>query len=122
MAFFCAAAVAWQQKILCAKLKSRQFRFEPHKFVAAELTPLASEAVKPARARECPLPREARVIALHELKGENLGELGRGIAAEVAVAVARVQVTEDFIWQDKYIDPAKWSPLIQELSPLLPAG
>jgi hypothetical protein len=38
MAIFCAAAVAWQQKILCAKLKFKPFRFEPHKFVAAELT------------------------------------------------------------------------------------
>jgi len=36
MAIFCAAAVAWRQKILCAKLKSKPFRFD--KFVAAELT------------------------------------------------------------------------------------
>jgi hypothetical protein len=47
---------------------TQQFRFEPHKFAATELTPLASEAVKPARARECPVHMEARVIALHELK------------------------------------------------------
>jgi hypothetical protein len=30
----------------------------------------------------------------------------------VEVAVARVPGTDDFILQDKYIDPAKWSPLI----------
>jgi hypothetical protein len=53
---------------------------------------------------------EARVIALHELQGEKLGELGRGTAAEVPVA--RVHGADDFILQDKYIGPAKWSPLI----------
>ena len=47
------------------KLKSKQFRFEPHKFVAEEITPLASETVQPAGARECPIHREARVTALH---------------------------------------------------------
>jgi flavin reductase (DIM6/NTAB) family NADH-FMN oxidoreductase RutF len=85
------------------KLKSKQFRFEPHKFVAAELT--ASEAVKPARAREYPVHMEARVIALHQLPGEKLSELGGGIAAEVEVA--GVHVADDFILRDKYIDAAK---------------
>jgi flavin reductase (DIM6/NTAB) family NADH-FMN oxidoreductase RutF len=65
------------------KLKSKQFRFEPHKFVAAELTLVASEAVGPARAREFPVRMEARVIALHQLQGEKLSELGGGIAADV---------------------------------------
>jgi len=45
------------------KLKSKRFRFEPHKFVAAELTPVASEALKLARARECPVHMEARYRA-----------------------------------------------------------
>jgi flavin reductase (DIM6/NTAB) family NADH-FMN oxidoreductase RutF len=39
---------------------------------------------------------------------EKLSELGGGMAVEVA----RVHVADDFILQDKYIDPAKWSPLI----------
>jgi hypothetical protein len=44
------------------KLKSEQLRFEPRKFAAAELTPLASEVVRPARAKECPpVHMEARV-------------------------------------------------------------
>ena len=34
------------------EIKARQFRFERHKFPAAGLTPLASEAVKPMRAKE----------------------------------------------------------------------
>jgi hypothetical protein len=51
--FFAQRLSPGSKKILCAKLKSRQFRFEPHKFVAAELA-LASEAVsrrQPGNAR-----------------------------------------------------------------------
>jgi flavin reductase (DIM6/NTAB) family NADH-FMN oxidoreductase RutF len=91
-------------------LKSSQFRFEPQKFEVAELTPLPSELVKPVRAKECPVHMEARVTALHQLSGQKLNELGGGIAAEVEVA--RVHVASDFILKERYIDPAKWSPLI----------
>jgi len=36
-------------------VKAKQFRFEADKFSAAGLTALASDVVKPARARECPV-------------------------------------------------------------------
>jgi flavin reductase (DIM6/NTAB) family NADH-FMN oxidoreductase RutF len=92
------------------ELKAKQFHFEPKKFEVAELTPLASELVKPMRVAECPVHLEARVTALHKLSGERLGQLGGGVAAEVEVV--RVHVDEEFISKEKYIDPAKWSPLI----------
>jgi len=92
------------------EIKAKQFRFEPHKFEAAGLTPLASEAVGPMRARECPVHMEARVTKMHRLAGERLNQLGGGLAAEVEIV--RVHVAEDFVMDDKYIDPAKWSPLI----------
>lgn len=91
-------------------IKARQFRFEPHKFRAAGLTPLASEAVKPMRAKECPVHLEARVTGTHELSGARLQQLGGGIAAEVEVV--RVHVASDFVIKDNSIDAAKWSPLI----------
>ena len=91
-------------------LKAKQFRFEPRKFQAAELTPFASEVVKPMRAKECPVHLETRVTAVHRLSGEKLQQLGGGVAAEVEVL--RVHVASDFVLQDNYIDPAKWSPLI----------
>jgi Flavin reductase like domain len=50
---------------------------------------------------------EARVTALHQLNGEKLSEFGGGMAAEVDVA--RVHVADDFVLQDKYINPANWS-------------
>jgi flavin reductase (DIM6/NTAB) family NADH-FMN oxidoreductase RutF len=101
------------------KLKSEQFRFKPRKFAAAELTPVASEVVGPARAKQCPpVHREARVTALHQLNGEKLSAFGGGMAAEVDVA--RVHVADDFILQGKYTNPANWSPL--KLSTLRSAG
>jgi flavin reductase (DIM6/NTAB) family NADH-FMN oxidoreductase RutF len=91
-------------------LKAKQFHFEAHKFEAAELTPLASEVVKPLRIKECPVHMETRVTALHELGGEKLQRLGGGLVA--VVEVVRVHVASNFILKDNYIDPAKWSPLI----------
>lgn len=47
---------------------------------------------------------------LHHMKGERLARLGGGLAAKVEVA--RVRVAEEFVLEDRYIDPRKWSPLI----------
>lgn len=91
-------------------LKSKQFRFEAQKFNAAGLTPMASEAVRPERARECPVHMEARVTKMHRLTGERLVQLGGGWAAEVEIV--RVHVASDFVLEDRHVDPAKWSPLI----------
>jgi flavin reductase (DIM6/NTAB) family NADH-FMN oxidoreductase RutF len=92
------------------EIKSKQFRFEKDKFAISGLTPLASEAVQPARARQCPVHMEARVNKLHRMGGEKLRQLGGGVAAEVEIV--RVHVAPDLIIGDNYIDPAKWSPLI----------
>jgi flavin reductase (DIM6/NTAB) family NADH-FMN oxidoreductase RutF len=92
------------------EIKAKQFHFEPCKFEAAGLTQLASELVKPARVKECPVHMEARVTKLHQLSGEKLEQLGGAVAAEIEVL--RVHVASDFILKDNYIDPAKWSPLI----------
>lgn len=92
------------------EIKAKQFRYEKDKFGAAGLTPLASEVVRPVRARECPVHLEARVVRLHKLTGERIDRLGGGLGAEVEVI--RVHVAKDLIIGDDYIDPAKWSPLL----------
>ena len=92
------------------ELKAKQFHFEPQKFETANLTPLASELVKPMRARECGVHLEAKVTQLHNLAGEKLRQLGGGVAAEIEVI--RVHVASEFILEGDYIDPEKWSPLI----------
>src|SRR5262245_13691129 len=90
--------------------KAKQFHFEREKFAAAGLTPLPSELVKPARAKECPVQMEACVRAVHPLGGEKLRQVGGAVAAEVEIL--RVHVAQDLIVHDRHIDPAKWSPLI----------
>lgn len=92
------------------QIKAAQFRFEANKFAAAGLTPLASELVKPARARECSVQMEARVIRLHRLAGDKLQKLGGGVAAEVEIV--RLHAASDLVLGQNYIDPQKWSPLL----------
>lgn len=92
------------------ELKTKQFHFDKEKFQSAGLTPMGSELVKPARAKECPVHMEARVSAVHELRGERLEQLGGGVAAEVEVV--RVHVASDLVIKDRYVDAGKWSPLI----------
>jgi flavin reductase (DIM6/NTAB) family NADH-FMN oxidoreductase RutF len=90
--------------------KARQFRFAPDKFKSAGLTSLASNLVRRARARECPMQMEACVQSLHRISGAKLEESGGGIAAEVEIV--RVHVASDFVLGDRYIDPARGWPLI----------
>ena len=56
---------------------------------------------------------EACVQGLHRISGAKLEDLGEGIAAEVEIV--RVHVASDFVLGDRYIDPARWSPLIYNL-------
>jgi flavin reductase (DIM6/NTAB) family NADH-FMN oxidoreductase RutF len=97
-------------KIPVPETKAKRFRFEPDKFKSAGLTPLESNLLPPARARECPVQMEARVQNPHRISGAKLEQLGGGIAAEDEIV--RVHVANDFVLADRYIDPAKWSPLI----------
>jgi len=92
------------------ELKAKQFRFEADKFGAAGLMQMASEVVQPMRVKECPVQMEARVTKLHRMQGERLEKVGGGWAAEVEIV--RVHVASELVMEGKYIDPAKWSPLI----------
>lgn len=53
---------------------------------------------------------EARMLAVHELRGERFEQLGGGVAAEVEVV--RLHVASDLVIKDRYVDAEKWSPLI----------
>lgn len=91
--------------------KKSQFRFEPDKFAAGDLTPIASEIVDAPRVKECPVQMEARLRKIHALEGEDkLNKLGGGAAVEVQVL--RVHVRQDFVMRENYIDAQKWQPLI----------
>lgn len=89
--------------------KAGTFRFEPHKFEAAGLTPIASETVGPPRILECPLQLEAKVTAIHAPATRPDGEHFRIVETHVQ----RVHADEEIVipGTDR-IDPGSWSPLL----------
>ena len=92
------------------EIKAGQFTYEKDKFGKAGLTPFPSEMVAPDRVAECPIQMEARVHGQTRLKGERIEALGGGLSVEVEIL--RVHASEDLIIGERYIDPAKWSPLL----------
>lgn len=92
------------------QIKDKRFRFVADKFKASQLTPLASELVRPMRVMECPVQMEARVLRLHRMSGEKVLQMGGAVAAEVEVL--RVHAANEIVSDEHHIDPGKWSPLI----------
>lgn len=91
--------------------KAQKFRYEPDKFSAAHLTPVASECVAIPRVKECPAQLEGRARKLHSLEGEQrLHDLTGAVAVEVEIL--RVHVRKDFVLKENYVDPSRWQPLI----------
>lgn len=91
-----------------AKKRGWGYRYEPAKFEAGELTPMASLDVKPPRVRECPIQLEGVV---HEWRA-----FGKNVSANVfEVHISRLHVEESLLTGDDarpHIDPEKWRPLI----------
>jgi flavin reductase (DIM6/NTAB) family NADH-FMN oxidoreductase RutF len=86
--------------------KQAQYRYEPDKFCAADLTPAPSVEVRAPRVAECPLQMEGRV--------RGIGGIGRredGVVA-VEVEVVRVHALKSIIRGERHIDPHHWRPLI----------
>jgi flavin reductase (DIM6/NTAB) family NADH-FMN oxidoreductase RutF len=81
------------------------FRFEPDKFTAAGLHPLASELVRPPRVAECPMHLEAHAA---RVRPDDSGDF-----LIVEARVLKVHADPDLIVPGtQHIDPASWSPLI----------
>jgi flavin reductase (DIM6/NTAB) family NADH-FMN oxidoreductase RutF len=85
--------------------KRAVYRYEPDKFAAAGLTPVAADLVQPPRVAECALQLEARARALRPG--------GAGLFFSVECEVLRVHAAERVVVPGTHhIDPAVWSPLI----------
>jgi flavin reductase (DIM6/NTAB) family NADH-FMN oxidoreductase RutF len=89
--------------------KADTFRFEPRKFEAAGLTPVAAETVKPPRIAECPLQLEAKVTAIHQPATRPDGEHFRIVEAHVQRVHALASIVKP---GTSYIDPQRWGPLL----------
>lgn len=110
----------WEQVERLAPLTGRQpvphdkdsrFRFEPDKFGAAGLTPIASQNVAAPRVKECPAQLEARVRHIHCLAGDDKLKFLGGAAA-VEVEILCVHVRHDLVLGHNHVDPRGWQPLI----------
>lgn len=88
------------------------YRYEPNKFQAAGLTPVASDLVKAPRAKECPVQLEAVVENIRPFGGNDLGMPFPAVAVEMRVV--RVHVHQSIVVTGKpnRVDPEKWRPLI----------
>jgi flavin reductase (DIM6/NTAB) family NADH-FMN oxidoreductase RutF len=91
---------------------ARGYRYEPDKFAAAGLTPVASETVGAPRVRECPIQLEAVVEGIHDIAAGDAALSGRTLAIEVRVQRAHVAETILMAGEPDRIDPDKWRPLI----------
>lgn len=89
--------------------KADTFRYEPRKFQAAGLTPIAAETVKPPRIAECPLHLEAKVTAIHEPATRPDGEHFRIVETHVQRVHALTSIVKP---ATIHIDPRQWSPLL----------
>ncbi|MDP4086789.1 MAG: flavin reductase family protein [Bacillota bacterium] len=81
------------------------FTYKKEKFEAAQLTPLTSKTVKPARIEECPIQIEVKVMDIR------IPDYDPHFAI-VETKVIHFHALKEIIQKDHYIDPNKWSPLI----------
>lgn len=98
--------------------RDRGYRYEPDKFGAAGLTPVASETVGPPRAAECPVAMEAVVEVVHPIAADDPTQDGYVVTLEVRIQ--RVWVHDDIRLPgtDNRIDPDAWRPLIMSFQHL----
>jgi flavin reductase (DIM6/NTAB) family NADH-FMN oxidoreductase RutF len=82
------------------------YRYEPDKFGIAGLTPMPSHSVAPPRVQECRVQMEGIV---HDYR-----PFGKNVSANMfEVHIVKLHVDESLLIKgDRYIDPARWRPLI----------
>ena len=82
------------------------------KFKAAELTPIASEMIKPTRVLECPVQMEAELVAVDEMNRDEEG-LG-GFFLGLEVKILRIHAEENLlrVGEPNKVDADTWRPLM----------
>lgn len=92
--------------------RQRGYRFEPNKFEAAGLTPVAADKVGAPRVAECPVQMEATVTAVHPIGEDDPQQRWRIVTFELKIERVHVEETILMSGQPNRIDPDKWRPLI----------
>jgi flavin reductase (DIM6/NTAB) family NADH-FMN oxidoreductase RutF len=89
--------------------KQGRYQYESDKFASGGFTRLKSELVQPPRIAECQLQFEAVLKNVLEINDDP--QEAAGVAA-VEIRIVKIHADEELIESGKYINPAKWSPLI----------
>lgn len=101
------------------ELKKRLgYRYEPHKFEVAGLTPVASQTVAAPRVLECPIQLEAVVAERHDIMADDAKVAGLISAFEVRITRVHVHPSLLMAGHENRIDPNKWQPLIMNFQKL----
>lgn len=97
----------------------RGYRFEKDKFGIAGLTPEASECIRPARVKECPVQMEAELCREHRLLSHTFPE-DAGLPHAIEVKILKTYVTEELrlAGHTNRIDSDKWRPMIMSFQNL----
>jgi flavin reductase (DIM6/NTAB) family NADH-FMN oxidoreductase RutF len=98
------------------------YRHVSDKFGVAGLTPLASEHVRPPRARECPVHLEATLEAVHPLAVRDDDRRGALVALELRIVRVHVEESIRMTGHCDRIDPEKWRPLIMSFQQFFGLG
>jgi flavin reductase (DIM6/NTAB) family NADH-FMN oxidoreductase RutF len=88
------------------------YRYEPDKFGAAGLTPVASDLVRPPRVAECPVQLEAVLEGTHPLAASDPDRRGKLVGIEVRIKKVHIEESLRMEGHENRIDPEKWRPLI----------
>lgn len=82
------------------------------KFKVAQLTPMASEMVKPSRVLECPVQVEAELVQVNEMYRDEEGKEGCFLALEVKIL--QIHAEENILRAEEpnKVDADRWRPLM----------
>lgn len=96
--------------------KMNGYEYVHDKFKHANLTPLPSEFVRPARIAECPAQMEVELIGVHEMCRD--AEHNELLAFEVKILRTYVHDNIKMAGHKNRIDPDLWHPMIMSFSEL----
>jgi flavin reductase (DIM6/NTAB) family NADH-FMN oxidoreductase RutF len=92
------------------------YRYEPDKFGACGLTPIAADLVAAPLVAECPVQLECELVSAAPFEPD-------GHSTALTVRVLRAHADEDLIVPGtSHIDPLKWDPLIMKFCEFFGGG
>lgn len=92
--------------------RQKGYRYEPRKFLTADLMPRPAELVAAPLVEECPVSMEAQLITADSIAEES--DVMRGRIMKIELKIVRVHLDDSIVMDGNpnRVDPNKWRPLI----------